>query len=67
MKVLRTVWEEVIGLFVDDWRFAALVIAWIALFKLATPHPGSEMLAVGFFIGLAVFTLTFVGMKAKAK
>jgi hypothetical protein len=66
MKVLQTIWSELIGLFVDDWRFAALVIAWIAVFKIAFPHPTSDVLSLVFFLGLAGFAVWFVALKARA-
>ena len=30
MKWLETIWEEIIGLFVDDISFAAAIVVWLA-------------------------------------
>jgi len=65
MKVLRTILEELIGLFVDDWAFAGLTLLWVGLFAL----PFRSVLGTGaglvLFGGLAVLALVFVVRKAR--
>jgi hypothetical protein len=65
MKVLRTILEELVGLFVDDWAFAGLTLLWVGLFAL----PFSRMLGIwagpGLFAGLAALALLFVARKAR--
>lgn len=65
MKVLRTILEELIGLFVDDWAFALLVLLWVGLFAL----PFRAVLGAGagplLFGGLAALALVFVVRKAR--
>ncbi len=58
--VLRTIARELLGLFVDDWAFALLLVAWVALFAtLGRLLPGAWE-GVLFFAGLAVLTLAFI-------
>ena len=64
MKLLRSIGSELLGLFVDDWAFALLVVAWVALFALLGPRH-SPTFAVLFFAGLALLTLAFVWRKAR--
>ena len=40
MSVLRTVWDETIGLFIDDGRFALAIAAWVALCWFMLPRLG---------------------------
>ncbi len=64
MSVLRTAAREMIGLFVDDWAFALLLVAWVAVFAtLGQRLPASWEGAV-FFAGLATLTLVFAVRKA---
>ncbi len=63
MNILRAIGTELLGLFVDDWAFALLVLAWIGLFRLLGPHRLSAPLL---FAGLAALTLAFVVRKANA-
>ncbi len=63
MNILRTIGTELLGLFVDDWAFALLVLAWIGLFRLLGPH---RLPAWLLFAGLAALTLAFVVRKARA-
>lgn len=56
MSWLRTIWDEFIGLFVDDVSFAAAIVVWLAaafaLFHFAlVPAPWRGPLL---FVGLAV-------------
>ena len=66
MKLLRTIGSELLGLFVDDWAFALLVVAWVLLFAALTPHlPHTPALGALFFAGLAGLTLLFAWRKAR--
>jgi hypothetical protein len=67
MKLLHTISSELLGLFVDDWAFALLVVAWVVLFALLGPHlpPHSLAPAAVFFGGLALLTLVFAARKAR--
>ena len=58
MNVLRNILAELVGLLIDDWLFALLVLLLVALFAL----PPSGPLLFG---GLAVLTLIFVAYKAR--
>ena len=40
MRWIRTVWDEVFGLFVDDGSYALAILAWIALAWLLLPRLG---------------------------
>ncbi|MBV9848994.1 MAG: hypothetical protein JO250_04820 [Armatimonadetes bacterium] len=64
MKVLRAIGSELLGLFVDDWAFALLLIAWVVLFALLRPRQ-SPVFAAAFFLGIALLTLVFVRRKAR--
>lgn len=66
MTVLRTAARELLGLFVDDWAFALLLVAWVAAFAtLGHRLPPSWEGAV-FFAGLALLTLAFAVRKARS-
>ena len=40
MGWIRTVWDEVFGLFVDDGSYAVAILAWIVVAGLALPCLG---------------------------
>ena len=65
MKLLRTILEELLGLFVDDWAFALLVLLWVGLIAAV----GRPILGIGtgpaLFAGLAGLALIFVVRRAK--
>ena len=66
MKMLHTIGSELLGLFVDDWAFALLVVAWVVLFALLGPHRvHSPAFAVVFFGGFALLTLAFATRQAR--
>ena len=67
MNVLRGIGSELLGLFVDDWAFALLIVAWVAAFGLFGPRlpPHSPLPAVVFLAGLAALTLAFVVRRAR--
>lgn len=64
--MIRTIFDELIGLFVDDWTFALLVLLWVGLFALP---PFRSILGAwagpGLFAGLAALTLVFAARKAR--
>jgi len=67
MTLLRNILAELIGLLVDDWAFALLILIWVGLFALPgvkhwLPLPGPLL-----FLGLAGLTLLFVARKARGK
>lgn len=55
MKMLKTIWQEVIGLFVDDELFAVAILAWLALVWLIVTNTGIAPVwhAITLFAGLA--------------
>ena len=65
MKVVRTIFAELLGLFVDDWAFALLLLLWVGVFA----SPLRSVLGMGagpaLFIGLAALMLAFVARKAQ--
>lgn len=65
MTVLRNILAEIVGLFVDDWAFALLVLLWVALFALPPVRLHLPLAGPLLFLGLAALTLVFVARKAK--
>jgi uncharacterized membrane protein YccC len=66
MKLLHTIGSELLGLFVDDWGFALLIIAWVVFFAIVTPHVHrTPALGALFFAGFALLTLAFALRKAR--
>ena len=55
MRWIRTVADEVFGLFVDDGSFALAILAWLLLIWLAVSRlgVGEGWAAAGLFLGLA--------------
>jgi len=66
MTVLRTAAREIIGLFVDDWAFALLLVAWVALFAALGQRLPASWEGTVFFAGLAILTLVFAVRKARS-
>lgn len=65
MSVLRTMFAELLGLFVDDWVFAGLILLWVGLLALVL-HPALGVWAgPTLFAGLAGIVLVFVARKAR--
>ena len=69
MKWVRTIWEELIGLFVDDGRFAALIVGWVVLCALVLrrtglPNGGSAALL---FAGFAAILIESAVRRARAE
>ena len=65
MTILRNILSEIIGLLVDDWAFALLILAWVALFALPGVRAHAALAGPALFLGLAVLTLVFVARKAR--
>ena len=65
MKVLRNILAELIGLLVDDWLFALLILLWVSVFALPGVRGGLPLAGPLLFGGLAALTLIFVGRKAR--
>jgi len=56
MKWLRSIFREVLGLFVDDAAFALAILIWLGLVQILTPHLVifSRWTGVVLFSGLAL-------------
>lgn len=65
MTILRNIVSELIGLFVDDWAFALLILVWIGLFALPAVRSHIPQTGLALFLGLAILTLVFVARKAR--
>ena len=65
MTLLRTIFTELVGLFVDDWAFALLIVVWVGLFALPGIRAHLPFAGPVLFLGLAVLTLVFVARKAR--
>jgi len=65
MTLLRNILSELIGLFVDDWAFALLVLVWVGLFALPGVRAHVPLAGPLLFLGLAALTLVFVARKAR--
>jgi hypothetical protein len=57
LNTLKTIWEELFGLFVDDGSFALAIMIWILVAGLGFSYlPGSaSWRGPVFFLGLVVF------------
>ncbi len=62
---MKNILAELIGLFVDDWAFALLVLAWIGLFALPGVRAHLPLAGLILFLGFAALTLVFVARKAR--
>lgn len=65
MSILRTVWAEFIGLFVDDWRFAAQIVVWIAAAWLILPNIPAPWNALALAAGLLAILAADVVRKSR--
>ncbi len=65
MNVLRTIVAELVGLFVDDWAFALLLVVWVGLFTAFGRRLPSAVAAPLLFLGLAALVLTFALRQAR--
>ena len=59
MGWLRTIWSELIGLFVDDVGFAVAILAWVLIACVGFPRLGlpTPWPALLLFAGLAVILM----------
>ena len=58
MTWLRTIVEEIVGLFVDDGRFALAIVFWLIIAALVLPHLGLPgWSGVILFAGLALILI----------
>lgn len=67
MNLLKSIFVELIGLFVDDWGFALGVLVWVGVCALPPVRSHPEAAAGALFLGLALMTLGFVGQRAARK
>ena len=69
MNVLKTAVQEVIGLFIEDGRYAAAICIWIAFVWFALPRLGipPEIRPILLFVGLAVLLVENVARSARKK
>ncbi len=53
---LKTIWHEMLGLFVDDQLLAVAILVWLAVVWLLVSHAGIAPVwhAIALFAGLAV-------------
>lgn len=65
MNVLRTVFAELIGLFVDDWAFALSILLWVGVFASPLRAAFGAWAGPALFAGLAAVVLIFVLRRAK--
>ncbi len=68
MNALRTIIQELIGLFIDDGLFAAAVVVWAALVGFVAPVAGIPAMwrAALLFVGLAVILVESVVRRARS-
>lgn len=65
MTVLRNILAELVGLIIDDWLFALLVLLLVGLFALPGARHALPLSGLLLFGGLALLTLVFVAHKAR--
>jgi len=65
MTVLRNILAELVGLIIDDWLFALLVLLLVGLFALPGVRQAVPLSGPLLFSGLALLTLIFVARKAR--
>lgn len=65
MKVIQTIFAELIGLFVDDWAFALLILLWVGVFALPVRTAFGIWAGPALFAGLAALVLIFVVRRAR--
>ena len=68
MGWLRTIWSELFGLFVDDARFAAAILLWLAAGWLLLPRLGlpAKLPPLILFAGLAAILAESAMHRARA-
>ncbi len=67
MTFLRSILREMLGLFVDDWAFALLLVGWVTLFAVLGHRLPPSWEGIIFFAGLALLTLAFAVRKAHVR
>ena len=67
MKLLGTIWREVLGIFVDDARFAVAILAWLLLAWLGTRllHIPSGIAGALLALGFVVILLESAASRAR--
>jgi hypothetical protein len=67
MRWIRTVADEVFGLFVDDNSFALAILTWLLVVWLAVSPLGlgAAWAAAGLFLGLAAILVDSVARRAR--
>lgn len=67
MRWIKTVADEVFGLFVDDGRFAVAILVWLLFVWLAVSRIGVAPVwaAIGLFLGLAAILVQSVIQRAR--
>ena len=66
MNFLRSAVAEIVGLFVDDWAFALLVVVWVGLATAFVPRLPTGVAALLLFLGFAALTIVFVLRRARS-
>ncbi len=69
MSLLRTIWDELYSMFVDDGRYAAAILIWLAAAAAVLPRLGlpSALPPVLLFAGLAGILLNGALRRARRK
>ncbi len=67
LSLLRAIWGEAVGLFIDDGRFAAFILAWLVFAVLALPRllPHSPAAPLLLFAGLALILVDSAVRRAR--
>ena len=67
MTWLKTIFQELIGLFVDDGNFAIAILVWLALVWLVLPplHVTGDWRAVILFVGMVAILIESVLRKTR--
>ena len=65
MTVLRNILAELVGLIIDDWFFALLVLLLVGIFALPGVHHSLPLAGPLLFGGIAVLVLVFTARKAR--
>ena len=67
MSWLKTILQEIFGLFVDDGRFAITILIWMGLFWWLSPHLPitSAWRAIILFVGLVVILIESAWRQAR--
>ena len=65
MNVFRIIFAELLGLFVNDWAFALLILLWVGLFASSLQTVFGAWAGPALFGGLAASVLIFVVRRAK--